>query len=46
MNLETKIQAVLLLVLILAAIAICGGACGPSDLELRKRASEPTTLQQ
>ena len=46
MNLETKIQAVLLLVLILAAIAICGGAWGLSDLELRKRTSEPTTLQQ
>ena len=26
------------------ALAICGGACGPSDLEMRVRASEPIKL--
>jgi hypothetical protein len=34
-----------LLALLGIAIAICGGACGPSDLEMRVRASEPFNLE-
>ena len=26
------------------ALALCGGACGPSDLELFQRAAEPSNL--
>jgi hypothetical protein len=33
-----------LLALLGLALAICGGACGPSDLEMRVRASEPLNL--
>ena len=29
---------------LVAAVALCGGACGPSDLEMRVRASEPINL--
>jgi membrane protein required for beta-lactamase induction len=32
------------LALLALALAICGGAWGPSDLELRVRASEPFNL--
>jgi hypothetical protein len=34
-----------LLALLGFAIAICGGAWGPSDLEMRVRASEPVNLE-
>ena len=33
-----------LVALLVLAIAVCGGACGPSDLEMRVRASEPFKL--
>ena len=33
-----------LVALLVLALAICGGACGPSDLEMRVRASEPFNL--
>jgi hypothetical protein len=36
--------AVVLVACMVLALAICGGACGPSDLEMRVRASEPFNL--
>ena len=36
--------AIILIVCLVIGIAICGGAWGPSDLEMRVRASEPLTL--
>ena len=36
--------AVALVALLALALAICGGACGPSDLELFQRAAEPFNL--
>lgn len=36
--------AVVLVACLVFALAICGGACGPSDLEMRVRASEPINL--
>jgi hypothetical protein len=38
--------ALALVALLGIAIAICGGAWGPSDLEMRVRASEPLNLQK
>ena len=39
MKLSDTLLALALLALIVLALAICGGACGPSDLELFKRAA-------
>ena len=36
--------ALALVALLALAVAICGGACGPSDLELFQRAAEPFNL--
>ena len=36
--------AIALVALLALAIALCGGACGPSDLELFQRAAEPFNL--
>ena len=36
--------AVILVACLAIALALCGGACGPSDLEMRVRASEPINL--
>lgn len=41
---RTWFLALVLLATIILGIAIQGGAFGPSDLELRVRASEPLTL--
>ena len=46
MNLATITQAAILAAAIILGIAICGGAWGPSDLELRIRAGSPTKQQQ
>ena len=43
-TLKTWGLALALLAIIALGIAICGGAWGPSDLELRVRASEPFKL--
>ena len=42
MNLATITQAAILVAAIILGTAICGGAWGPSDLELRIRAGSPT----
>ena len=36
--------ALALVAFLALALALCGGACGPSDLEMRVRASEPFNL--
>jgi hypothetical protein len=36
--------AIALVACLVIALAIQGGACGPSDLEMRVRASEPFNL--
>ena len=36
--------ALALVALLAIALALCGGAWGPSDLEMRVRASEPFNL--
>jgi hypothetical protein len=36
--------AIILIVCLVIGIAICGGAWGPSDLELFQRAAEPFNL--
>ena len=36
--------ALFLLACLVAALAICGGACGTSDLEMFQRAAEPFNL--
>jgi hypothetical protein len=46
MTLRETFLCLALLALLGIAIAICGGAWGPSDLEMRKRASEPVRLQK
>ena len=46
MNLASCIQAAILVAAIILGTAICGGAWGPSDLELRVRAGSPTKQQQ
>ena len=43
-TLKTYALALALLALLILALAIQGGAWGPSDLELRVRASEPFKL--
>jgi hypothetical protein len=37
--------ALVLLATLVLGIAICGGSWGPSDLEMRVRASEPLNLE-
>lgn len=39
MTIRDLFLAVVLVALLVLALAICGGACGPSDLELFKRAA-------
>lgn len=39
MTIRDLFLAVVLVACLVIAIAICGGACGPSDLELFKRAA-------
>ncbi len=41
---KTYALAIALVACLVIGIAICGGALGPSDLELRVRASEPIKL--
>lgn len=41
---KTWVLALVLLATLVLGIALCGGSWGPSDLELRVRASEPLTL--
>ena len=36
--------ALALVACLVLSLALCGGACGPSDLEMRVRASEPFKL--
>ena len=36
--------AVALVACLVIALALCGGACGPSDLELFQRTAEPFNL--
>lgn len=43
-TLKTWFLALFLLAVLVLGIAICGGAWGASDLEMRVRASEPLTL--
>lgn len=43
-TLKTYALALVLLATLILGIAICGGAWGSSDLEMRVRASEPLTL--
>lgn len=43
-TLKTWVLALVLLATLVLGIAICGGAWGPSDLEMRVRASEPFKL--
>lgn len=43
-TLKTYALAIALLALLILGIAICGGAFGPSDLEMRVKASEPFKL--
>lgn len=43
-TLKTYALGIALLALIILGLAICGGAWGPSDLEMRVRASEPFKL--
>ena len=40
-TLKTWALALALIATLALALAICGGAWGPSDLEMRVRASEP-----
>ena len=43
-TLKTWVLALVLLATLCLGIAICGGAWGPSDLELFQRAAEPFNL--
>ena len=43
-TLKTHVLALALLALLVLALAIQGGAFGPSDLELFQRAAEPFNL--
>ena len=44
MTIRNLCLAVALVACLVIALALCGGACGPSDLEMRVRASEPFKL--
>ena len=43
-TIKTYALGVALLALLILGLAIQGGACGPSDLELFQRAAEPFNL--
>jgi hypothetical protein len=44
MTIRDLCLALVLVACLVIALALCGGACGPSDIEMRVRASEPFNL--